>query len=90
VAWDGTRPTARATSIRPASKASTGRMRGGATVMLIMARRTRPAHERYAAAAKRVQQRITRALERGDYARVRELSELLQELVRKAAAAKRH
>jgi hypothetical protein len=56
--------------------------------MLTMARRTRPAHERYAAAAKRVQQRIVRALERGDYARVRKLSALLQELARQAAAAK--
>jgi hypothetical protein len=56
--------------------------------MLSMARRVRPAHERYAAAAKRVQQRITRALERGDYARVRELSAQLQALASKAAAAK--
>lgn len=57
--------------------------------MLTMPRRTTSAHERYAAAAKRVQQRIARALERGDYERVRELSALLQELVRKAADAVR-
>jgi hypothetical protein len=33
----------------------------------------RPAHERYVAAAKRVQRRITRALESGDYDKVRAL-----------------
>lgn len=56
--------------------------------MLCMPRRTRPAHERYAAAAQRVQQRITRALERGDYSYVQRLSVRLQELVMKAMAAK--
>ena len=53
--------------------------------MLSMPRR--PANERYGAAAKRVQIRIARHLERGEYGRVRELSELLQSLVRKAADA---
>ena len=53
--------------------------------MLSMPRR--PAHERYAAAAMRVQIRIARHLERGEYGRVRELSELLQALARKAADA---
>jgi hypothetical protein len=53
--------------------------------MLSMPRR--PAHERYAAAAKRVQIRIARHLESGDYDRVRELSKLLQSLVQKAANA---
>lgn len=53
--------------------------------MLSMPRR--PAHERYAAAAKRVQMRIARHLERGEYGRVQELSVLLQALVRKAAEA---
>lgn len=56
--------------------------------MLDMPRRTTQAHERYAAAAARVQQRITPALDRGDYARVRKLSELLQRLASKAAMAK--
>jgi hypothetical protein len=52
-----------------------------------MARPTRPAHERYAATAQRIQQRISRALERGDYAYVSRLSVRLQKLVRKAARA---
>jgi hypothetical protein len=56
--------------------------------MLSMPSRTRPAHERYAAAAKRVQRRITHALESGDYEKVRALSVQLQTLARKAAAAK--
>ena len=42
-----------------------------------------PPHERYAAATNRLQNRIARHLERGEYRRVRELSELLQELARK-------
>jgi hypothetical protein len=50
--------------------------------------RSRPEHERHAAAAKRVQQRITRALARGDYDKVRTLSAELQALAKKAAAAK--
>jgi hypothetical protein len=56
--------------------------------MLSMPTRKRPAHERYAAAAKRVQQRITKALESGDYDRVRALSADLQSLAKKAAASK--
>lgn len=52
-----------------------------------MPRRTKPAHERYAAAAQRIQQRISRALDRGDYAYVGRLSERLQKLARKAAGA---
>jgi len=57
-------------------------------VMLSMTSRMRPAHERYAAAARRVQQRITRALEIGDYDKVRALSADLQALAKKAAASK--
>jgi len=57
-------------------------------VMLSMTPPTRPAHERYAAAARRVQQRITRALEIGDYDKVRALSADLQALAKKAAASK--
>jgi len=56
--------------------------------MLSMTPGMRPAHERYAAAARRVQQRITRALEIGDYDKVRALSADLQALVKKAAASK--
>jgi len=56
--------------------------------MLSMPRRTTPTHERYAAAAARVQKRITQALEHGEYLRVRKLSELLQRLAHKAALAK--
>jgi hypothetical protein len=57
-------------------------------VMLSMTPGMRPAHERYAAAARRVQQRITRALEIGDYDKVRALSADLQALAKKAAASK--
>lgn len=55
--------------------------------MLFMARPTKPPHERYAAAAQRIQQRISRALERGDYAYVSRLSVRLQKLARKAATS---
>jgi hypothetical protein len=57
-------------------------------VMLGMPPGGRPAHERYAAAAKRVQRRITLALESGDYDKVRTLSATLQAIVRKAAESK--
>jgi hypothetical protein len=53
--------------------------------MLSMARPVKPAHERYAAAAQRIQRRIGRALESGDYAYVSRLSARLQKLARKAA-----
>ena len=56
--------------------------------MLGMTPRMRPAHERYAAAARRVQQRITRALEVRDYEKVRALSADLQTLARKAAESR--
>ena len=58
-------------------------------IMLIVRTKKKPTHERYAAQAKRLQQRITRLLERGEYTRVRELSELLKALVRKAADAEK-
>ena len=57
-------------------------------VMLSMTSRMRPAHERYAAAAKRVQRRITLALESGNYDQVRTLSATLQVLAKKAAEVK--
>ncbi len=56
-------------------------------VILSVPRPTKPAHERYAAAARRIQQRISRALDRGDYAYVSRLSIRLQKLARKAAGA---
>jgi hypothetical protein len=56
--------------------------------MLSMSPRRRPAHERYAAAAKRVQEQITRALENGNYGKVRTLSAILQALARKASKRK--
>ena len=59
-------------------------------VILSMPPRRRPAHERYAAAAKRVQQRITRALESGNYEKVRALSAALQALAKKAAEVRPH
>ena len=59
-------------------------------VMLIVKGCTRPAHERFAAAAKRVDRLIGQALQYGDYVRVRELSARLQELTRKAMAEQPH
>jgi hypothetical protein len=56
--------------------------------MLSMPTRRRPAHERYAAAAARVQRRITLALESGNYDQVRTLSATLQALAKKAAEVK--
>ena len=56
--------------------------------MLIVKGCTRPPHERFTAAAKRVDRRITQALEYGDYARVRVLTVRLQELARESVAAK--
>lgn len=58
-------------------------------IMLSVRTKKKPTHERYAAQAKRLQQRISRLLERGEYTKVRELSELLQTLVRKAADAEK-
>ena len=64
----------------------TGSGKRSMAVMLIVNGCTGPAHERFAAAAKRVDKRITQALKRGDYLRVRELSVRLQELTRRAIA----
>jgi hypothetical protein len=70
------------------SRPITGSTSESRPVMLSMAPRRRPAHERYAAAAKRVQRRITLALESGNYDQVRTLSATLQTLVKKAAEVK--
>ena len=66
-----------------------GMQREARPIMLSVRTKKTPTHERYAGQAKRLQQRISRLLERGEYTKVRELSELLQTLVRKAADAEK-
>lgn len=71
------------------SRSIAGMQHSARPIMLSVRTKKKPTHERYAAQAKRVQQRISRLLARGEYTKVRELSELLQTLVRKAADAEK-